>query len=335
MRRLISLVAAVVIVDTMLFAALTPLLPEFSERFHLSKGAAGLLVASYAIGVLAGAVPAGLAATRFGAKEAALSGLLVVGAASVGFAFAGDARALGLARFAQGIGSSLAWAGGLSWLIAAVPRNRRGATLGLTLGAAIFGALLGPVLGGIASITGTRTAFTAVGVIAALVAAVGAREAGVRREAPNLSALRPALRSRGFLAGLWLMLLAALLFGVLAVLASLDLARLGWEPWAIGALFFTAAAVEAVLNPLIGRVVDRRGALAPVRVALPAGIAVALALAWADTPALIVAAALAGSLAWGSLFTPGMALLSRAAEGVGLPQALAFGLMNAAWASGA
>ncbi|MBD0289898.1 MAG: MFS transporter, partial [Thermoleophilia bacterium] len=242
MRRLILLVAAVVIVDTMLFAALTPLLPEFSERFHLSKGGAGLLVASYAIGVLAGAVPAGLAATRFGAKQAALTGLLVVGAASVGFAFAGDARALGLARLAQGVGSSLAWAGGLSWLIAAVPRQRRGETLGLTLGAAVFGALLGPVLGGIASIVGTRTAFTAVGVLAALVAALGLREAGVGREPPNVSALRPAFASRRFVAGLWIMLLAALLFGVLSVLASLDLARLGWKPWAIGALFFVAAA---------------------------------------------------------------------------------------------
>ena len=36
MRRLVSLVAVVVLVDTMLYAALTPLLPEFVEEFDLS-----------------------------------------------------------------------------------------------------------------------------------------------------------------------------------------------------------------------------------------------------------------------------------------------------------
>jgi MFS family permease len=35
------------------------------------------------------------------------------------------------------------------------------------------------------------------------------------------------------------------------------------------------------------------------------------------------------------LFTPAFILLSKGAEGVGLAQGMAFGLMNAAWASGA
>ncbi|MDQ3859055.1 MAG: MFS transporter, partial [Actinomycetota bacterium] len=116
MRRLLLLVSAVVLVDTMLFAALAPLLPEYTDRFGLTKTGAGVLVAAYAIGVLASALPAGVVAARLGGKRAALAGLLVVGAASFGFAFADDAWTLGVARLAQGLGSSLAWAGGLSWL---------------------------------------------------------------------------------------------------------------------------------------------------------------------------------------------------------------------------
>jgi DHA1 family tetracycline resistance protein-like MFS transporter len=131
------------------------------------------------------------------------------------------------------------------------------------------------------------------------------------------------------------MVLPALLFGILSVLVAVDLDRLGWSAVAIGALFLCAAAIEAVVNPLVGRLVDRRGALRPVRVALPAGVVVALALGWADHAPLIVGLALFASVAWGSLFTPGMTLLSSGAERVGLPQALGFGLMNAAWASGA
>ena len=319
----------------MLFAALTPLLPEFAERFGISKTGAGLLVASYAIGVLAGAFPAGIAAARAGAKPAALAGLVVVAAASVTFAFAGDVWTLGAARFAQGIGSALAWSGGLSWLIAATPRGRRGELLGTALAAAIFGALLGPALGGLAALVGTRWTFSAVGVLALTVSAAGLSEPGVAKETPSLAAVRRAFGERRFVGGLWLMVLPALLFGILSVLVALDLDRLGWSAVGIGALFLAAAAIETVVNPLIGRLVDRRGALRPVRVALPAGVAVALALGWANHVVLIVALALAASVAWGSLFTPGMTLLSSGAERVGLPQALGFGLMNAAWASGA
>jgi MFS family permease len=100
-------------------------------------------------------------------------------------------------------------------------------------------------------------------------------------------------------------------------------------------VFFVTAGVETVVAPLVGREVDRRGALVPVRWALASGIAVALGLAWADRPFVIAAFALLASVTWGALFTPGMALLSSGAEDVGLSQGLAFGLMNAAWASGA
>ena len=335
MRRLLVFVSAVVLVDTMLYAALTPLLPEYSDEYGLSKTGAGVLVALYAIGVLVGAFPAGVFAARFGAKRAALTGLVVVGGASVAFAFAGDVVTLGAARFAQGLGSALSWSGGLAWLVAATPRERRGEVLGAALGAAIVGSLLGPVVGALASVAGSRVTFSAVGVAAGLIALAGLREAGAAREAPSLAAVSRALAERRFVGGVWLMLLPALLFGVLNVLVALDLDRLGWGALAIGAVFFASAALEAVVSPLVGRVADRRGALAPIRVALPAAAALSLALAWANEPALIAALVLAAALTYGMLFAPGMTLLADGAERTGLPQGLAFGIMNAGWATGA
>jgi MFS family permease len=44
---------------------------------------------------------------------------------------------------------------------------------------------------------------------------------------------------------------------------------------------------------------------------------------------------IAASGAYGALFTPAFALIADGAERSGLPQGMAFGLMNAAWASGA
>ena len=64
MRRLLILVSVLVLVDTMLYAALTPLLPHFARELHLSKAGAGGLVAAYAAGALIGGLPGGRAAAR-------------------------------------------------------------------------------------------------------------------------------------------------------------------------------------------------------------------------------------------------------------------------------
>jgi MFS family permease len=61
MRRLLFLVGAIVFVDTMFFAALTPLLPHYSHELGLSKAHAGMLAGAYPAGCLVGAIPGGLA----------------------------------------------------------------------------------------------------------------------------------------------------------------------------------------------------------------------------------------------------------------------------------
>ena len=88
MRRLLPFVCVVIVVDTMLYAALTPLLPHFRREFDLSKGGVGVLAAGFAIGVLLAAVPGGIVTSRFGARVAVIGGLTLVTLASVGVAFA-------------------------------------------------------------------------------------------------------------------------------------------------------------------------------------------------------------------------------------------------------
>src|ERR1700751_4765493 len=106
MRRLLFLVCGLVWVDTMLYAALTPLLPHFVHQLHLSKAGAGVLVAAYAAGALvrrlpgrAGALPGGAAAAGRGARGAVPAGLTLMGLASLGFAFAHGFWPLAAARF--------------------------------------------------------------------------------------------------------------------------------------------------------------------------------------------------------------------------------------------
>jgi MFS family permease len=334
-RRLLVLVSVVVAVDTLFFTALTPLLPHFADKYDLSKAGAGLFISTYAAGTLVGAIPAGLATTSLGPKRTVLAGLALMTAASLGFALAGDVWTLSVSRLFQGIGSSCSWAGGLAWVIASTPRERRGRLLGTAMGAAVFGALLGPVLGAVAGVVGTRTAFLGVTVAGAALVTWAATTPGVAPERQTLRAGLLAVRERSLLAGLWLIALPAILFGVLIVLVPLQLSRHGWGTIGIGALFLATTALETVLNPMLGRLTDRQGRMRPVRAALVGSIAVSVALAWATQPALVAPLVLAAGIAYGAFYTPGLALISRGAEVAGVAQGLAFGLMNACWGIGA
>jgi MFS family permease len=332
MRRLVLLLSAIVALDIMFFAALAPLLPHFVSEYGLSKGAAGLLSASYAAGVLAASVPGGLAASRFGPRQAALGGVALTAVASLAFALSHTIWMLSAARLLQGVGSAFSWSGALAWLVAAAPRERRGALIGATMGAAVFGALLGPVLGAIASVAGVRPTFLGVSLLGLGLGAWVLATPGVPAQPQALSALRRA--DRLLLGGLWLLVLPALLFGVLAVLVPLKLHAHGWGGVAIGAVFLATAGLEVALNPLLGQFSDKRGRLLPVRIALIGSAVVSLGFALADSPALIAGLVLIAGLTYGGFYTPGMALLTDAAERRDIAPALVFGAMNGAWAAG-
>ena len=104
MRRLLLLVGGIVFVDTMFFAALTPLLPDYADEFNLSKAGAGVLSAAYPIGALVGGIPGGIAAARIGARPTAIAGLLVVAVSTFVFAIGDTIMVLDLARFAENSG---------------------------------------------------------------------------------------------------------------------------------------------------------------------------------------------------------------------------------------
>jgi hypothetical protein len=181
------------------------------------------------------------------------------------------------------------------------------------MGAAVFGALLGPVLGATAGVAGARPSFLAVAALGLVLVAAAAATEGVPSESQSLRAAARGFREPRFAAGLWLIMLPALLFGVLVVLVPLRLNDFGWGAVAIGAVFLATTALEVVLNPLLGRYSDRRGRLQPVRIALAGSVLVSVALAWAGRPELIVVLVLAAGLAYGSFYTP--ALLGPAAGG--------------------
>jgi predicted MFS family arabinose efflux permease len=327
------LVAAIVLVDTAFFAVLSPLLPGYAASLGLSKSAVGILAGAFATGVLLAALPSGLLGSRLGLRPTLLLGLGLTGVTSIAFGLAGTWSLLVLTRFAAGLGSACSWTAAVGWLARSAPPERRGELIGFAISAAVAGAFLGPALGAAAAWIGTGPAFGAIATACALLAwrVVMLPEPAAE---PRGITIVAALRVPSVWAPLGLIWLAPLLFAVLGVLVPLSLGARGWDAGRLGALYAGAAALEALVHPLLGRWADRQGALAPISTGLVGSIAVLAALAAAGPPWLVAGLVVAAAITFGATLVPGMALLTRAADASGLDGVLAMALANLAWALG-
>ena len=317
MKRLLLFTSAVVFVDTLFYAALTPLLPHYVHTLHISKTGAGLLAAAYPAGTFLGAVPSGIVASRIGVKPTVVAGMSTVAVCIVLFGIGNQAWELDAARFLQGFAAAFSWTGALAWLVAGSPVERRGSLIGRAFATAVGGALFGPVLGGVASVLGIGWTFGAIGVASLGLASAAVLIPGQRPESPQgPEVLARALGDDRIQAAAWFVVLPALLFGALGVLAPLRLSHLGWGSVAIGAVFLCSAAVEGTNNVLVGHAIDRNGPRRALLYGLAGSALVAALLPWPGDPFVLAVLVVCGGLAFGTFYTPGMTLLSNLAADI-------------------
>ena len=335
-RRTVLLISVLLGFESVLYSAVTPVLPHYAHLFGASKPAIGVLAAAYPAGMLPGSLVGWWIATRAGVRRATVVGLVLFTAAIVAFGFASSLAALDTLRFVQGIACGCIWGGGLAWVIAIAPRERRGEILGSVLASAIFGTLLGPILGTLAVAVGTRVVFTFVGGVALALTAWTLHHpepppASLGAGAP----LRTLARSPRLVLGFWLILLEAATIGALGTLLPLRLSRFGASEVAIGVTFVVASLLSTVLAPAVGRVIDRRGILVPL--ALGLGMTAVL-LALVPMPQSVLLLAVFTVVTSGgpvtALATPAVLLMTEAVEHVGAALVFASMLLNLAWALG-
>uniref|UniRef100_A0A6J5ZPF7 Unannotated protein n=1 Tax=freshwater metagenome TaxID=449393 RepID=A0A6J5ZPF7_9ZZZZ len=331
-RRLVILVGSVVLLDTLFYAALAPLLPSLSSEFGLNKGGAGLLVGIYPIGTFLGALPAGWATARYGPRPTVLVSLVVMAAAALVFAFGNTIELLYLGRLLQGLAGAASWTAGLAWLAQGTSVERRGEALGFGIGAGVVGAQLGPVLGSVAHLIGRGPAFAGTAVAAAVIAAFAVRtpEPHVESGTTNASPIS-LLRNGRYLFALMIFVIPSMAFGVIEVLVPLRLNELGSSAELIGLIFFLAGTVEAIVSPVVGRLSDSVGVLRIVRIGMFLAAVLLVSLYFPTTVLVLAFALVLCSAAIGMLWVPAGKLVSLAAERLDVDQGWAFAFQNSTW----
>lgn len=323
-----------VVLEALLFSVLTPLLPYLSERFAFREGLAGLLVGSYAAGVVVFALPVSLVLRRVGGKPIALLGLGLMAIGCITFSLARDPASLGAARFTQGVAAVCVWEGAFVWVLASAVRERRNELVGTVIGLGILGSMLGPSVGVVAVYVGPRSCFLALAVVAVLLAA-GAATLPAAAERPRPAV--PRIRNRRVLGvGIWLTFVPSLLLGALGVLGPLQLSGHGASAPVIAAVFLMSAGVEALVSVIAGRICDRRGPQTLLTVCLVAAALESVGLGVAGTAftlaaAIILAGAVLG-MAWVS--TNAVLALAGDSDGGGMGQETVFALWLVGWSLG-
>jgi predicted MFS family arabinose efflux permease len=335
-RRTVVLIRALLGFESVLYSVLTPVLPHYAHAFAASKPAIGVLAASYPAGMLPGALLGGRLASRAGVRRTTAFGLLLFTGAIVAFGFGSGIVVLDVLRFVQGIACGCIWGGGLAWVIAIAPRERRGETLGSVLASAIFGTLVGPLLGTVAVAARTAVVFACVGGVSLALTAWTLTHPEPPPAALGAGApLRVLARDPRIALGCWLILLEACTIGATGTLLPLRLSHFGASGVAIGVTFVLASLLSLVMNPAIGRLVDRRRIVLPLTAGLAAAAVLLGLLPLPRSPLLLAALtvlALGGPLT--AYAMPAISIMTDAIERIGA--ALAFGsmLVNLAWAIG-
>jgi predicted MFS family arabinose efflux permease len=334
-RSLLVFACAVAILDSIFIAALAPLLPFYTRELDIGSGEAGMLAASYSVGLLVGALPAGILGVRFGQRDTLVGALAVLAVTSVVFGLADSFAVLLVARSLEGVASAFAWTAMLGWLVA-LSGERHAQLFGVVFGAAFAGFTLGPALGALAAGIGPEPVFVAIGVVCALLAGwtfafQAPRKPGVRSFSDYLRlASQPSIPY-----ALWLQALPGILLGATSVVGSLLLDDLGASSAAIATAFLLASALQGGTSPLVGRWTDRSGTTQPLRIGL-VGAAVASALmALPDEPVVVALLLAASWVAFSTVLVPATAILTAGVEQAEEDPTLGFALMNVAFAPGA
>jgi MFS family permease len=338
LRRTVLPIYALFLLETLTWIAMVPLAPTYADEFGLSGVETGAILAAASLAALIAALPLGVAADRFGAREVTLVSAAVFAFATLGQGFAGDFWSLLVARAAFGAAFGALWAAGASWLSNSLPDERRVRALAAATTVAGVGFTIGPVFAGVVADrfeTGTPfvvLAVAAAAVTLALFAVPPANAADVASQSLR-DVLRVVRRDELVLAGIAIIVLIGLVGGGVNLLVPLQLKANGVSAAEIGLLFSAASAVYTVVSAVVARLGERSATLQVGGVsALLTGLTIVLVLSSPSTVAA-VAFVLLRAPPWSTMDTIIYPLAAKGAHRSALGRGSVMGLVMLGWAA--
>jgi chromaffin granule amine transporter len=245
--------------DMLIYGILIPLLPLMPAVERAGSSATGLLFAAYAAMMIAVTPLAGRLVDRKGPRGPLLAALLGLAAACLLFAVGGPYWLLLISRLLQGAAAGLGWVASLALIAASIPLERRGTYLGLAMSMVSIGTLAGPPLAGwLARDHGHAAPFALAAAVLVLdgvlrVVFVRPTPSSTDDPATPLDVLR--------VGGTWpVVILIAVGSAVTSAIEPILPVRLagglGLDTAGIGLLFALLVIIGAVLNPMVGAVLN-------------------------------------------------------------------------------
>lgn len=266
------------------YSVIVPVAPAIADATGAGPTVIGLLVASFAAGMVAGFALAGRGITRHGSNAVLALSLALVALGTLGFVLGESLAIYFPSRFLMGLGSGGVWIGVTFDTLARWP-GQEYLCMSRIFAAYSAGGLIGPALGAFGGIHGPFLAYLTLLLIAVpLVLAVG--EPATRRSFTNDGQV---LHTRGFKLASAAVLFAVLALGIFEGVLPLHFAdRLNQSE--IAALYVAAALIVTISAAAAATVPPRPLVVASVTLA-SAGIA--LAGAAAEVPLWLIALVLA------------------------------------------
>lgn len=253
------------------YGVIAPVVPEIADRTGAGPTTMGLLVASFALGQLAGYALAGRIVTTHGARVVLAGSLLLVVAGDLGFVLLSGLDVWFPARIVQGVGAAGLWLGVTFAVLERWPGEEYRRLTGV-LAAYAVGGIAGPAFGAVDGVAGPFLVHLGV-TVAAGAAVVVLRRPQLR---PQFRSDRAALRTPGFRVASIGILLVALGLGTLEGPLPLHFGE-RLDQLGLAALYVGASAAVGVASVAAARLAPSVALYAAVGL-VPLGIGVAAAL---------------------------------------------------------
>ncbi|MFB0561962.1 MAG: MFS transporter [Candidatus Lokiarchaeia archaeon] len=253
-------------IDSMGYGIIVPFLPQYALSLGASDLDLGIIFASYSLVQLVTTIPFGLMSDRYGRRPFMVSGMLLLGVASLLYPLAQSVLAITACRAVQGLAASATWSSAIALVADMFPGRDKGEKLGIATGITSTGGIAGPLVGGVLSDINFNFPFLLLALLSiAMFVYMYFRLKVTRKEKPvetlpYREIVRKTLGIRNIVIIIIINVLTMIFWGFIEPLMPPYLSgRFSLSSTQIGLIFGAASLSYAVFQPLVGRLSDRYG----------------------------------------------------------------------------